>query len=98
MSRLSHHDLHTALAFLGATPPTSKACGTKHLDALYSKALSATVQKIKCFTEVQITMDGWKKRAAEHGTPIVTVVVLLPDGGALFWKVCRAVCRSVVLL
>ena len=32
-------------------------------------------------------MDGWKKRAAEHGTPIKTVCILLPEGTSLFWKV-----------
>jgi hypothetical protein len=87
LSRLEHHDLHRALAFLGTTPPTRKACGTKHLEHLYSTALAETIKQIKIAGEVQVTMDGWKKRAAEHGTPLVTVVVLLPDGGSLFWKV-----------
>jgi hypothetical protein len=32
-------------------------------------------------------MDGWKKRAAEQGTPIITVILLLPDGNSQFWKV-----------
>jgi hypothetical protein len=68
-------------------PPTRKACGTKHLEQLYSTALAETIKQIKIAGEFQVTMDGWKKRAAEHGTPLVTVVVLLPDGGSLFWKV-----------
>lgn len=62
---------------------------------LYEAALKSTIEQIRAAKEVQVTMDGWKKRSAEHGTPLITVVVLLPDGGALFWKVCRTSPRSI---
>jgi hypothetical protein len=32
-------------------------------------------------------MDGWKKRSAVGGAPLVTTSLLLPDGDAVFWKV-----------
>jgi hypothetical protein len=36
---------------------------------------------------IVIVTDGWRKRAAAQGTPLVNVVVLKPNGGALFLRI-----------
>jgi hypothetical protein len=36
----------------------------------------------------QITTDGWKKKTAEQGTPLINVCLLNPEGGSIFHKVC----------
>ena len=30
--------------------------------------------------------DGWKKKAAGQGTPLLNVVILKPNGGVICWK------------
>jgi hypothetical protein len=39
------------------------------------------------FLIVYIATDGWKRKFAEHGTPILNVMILLPLGGSIFHKV-----------
>jgi hypothetical protein len=84
---LESPELKTALALLGAVPPSCKKVGGPLLHRAYNEAVSKSIARIKECSAVWITMDGWKKRAAEHGTPIITVIILLPDGDAQFWKV-----------
>jgi hypothetical protein len=31
--------------------------------------------------------DGWRKKAAQQGVPLINAMVAPPDGGAFFWKV-----------
>ena len=30
--------------------------------------------------------DGWKKKAAGLGTPLLNVIILKPNDGVIFWK------------
>jgi hypothetical protein len=87
LRRLDSPELRTALALLGAVPPCRKKVAGPLLDRAYNEAVTKPIARIKECSAVCITMDGWKKRAAEHGTPIITVIILLPDGSAQFWKV-----------
>jgi hypothetical protein len=34
-----------------------------------------------------VCSDGWKRKAAMQGKPLINVMVLKPDGGAIFLKV-----------
>jgi hypothetical protein len=43
-----------------------------------------------------VTMDGWKKRAAGRGVPLVNVMLLKPTGGSIFWKVCESFTQITV--
>ena len=36
---------------------------------------------------IMVCSDGWKRKAALQGKPLVNVMVLKPDGGAIFIKV-----------
>jgi hypothetical protein len=44
-----------------------------------------------------IATDGWKKKAAEQGTPLINFMVHGVDGGSFFWKVgtCYIKCTVV---
>jgi hypothetical protein len=87
-ARVDHPDLAKAFAAVGLKPPNRKQIMGKHLDALHRSTLQEVTLDIQTQACVCVTMDGWKTRAAEKGAPLVTVNVLLPDGGAYFWKVC----------
>jgi hypothetical protein len=41
-------------------------------------------------TRYAIVTDGWSKRAAQQGTPLIIVMVCPDDGSAVFWKVVNA--------
>jgi hypothetical protein len=42
-----------------------------------------------------LVTDGWRKKAAQQGVPLINAMVTPPDGGALFWKV-RVICRQLL--
>jgi hypothetical protein len=41
-------------------------------------------------TQYAIVTDGWSKRAAQRGTPLINPMVCPDDGPAVFWKVMNA--------
>lgn len=88
MARLEAPELKSALATLGAVPPSRSAATNKLLNDAYSRAVNKANEEISKWPVVCVTMDGWKKRACEQGAPLITVVILLPDGTNIFWKVC----------
>jgi hypothetical protein len=89
LRRLESPELKAALALLGATPPDRKKVAGPLLDKAYNQAVEKVLSQVRECSAVCITMDGWKKRAAEQGSPIITVILLLPDGTSQFWKVCN---------
>jgi hypothetical protein len=86
--RIEHEDLKNALSLVGITPPSRRELMSKQLNVLYHSTRAMVISSLQTHTYVSITMDGWKKRVAEQGAPLVTVNLLLPDAGARFWKVC----------
>lgn len=82
-----HPCIEQMFAIVGAKAPSRKEIMGSMLESLYGEAYARTVEQIKQQGRFALAMDGWKKRAAEHGTPLVTVMVLLPSGETLFWKV-----------
>jgi hypothetical protein len=109
LQRIESLELKDALSILGASPPSRRNAGGRLLDDAYNLAVDSVIQQFAKWSVICITMDGWKKRACEHGAPLVTIVLLLPDGASLFWKVstlkstyihverCRAFCDSWLL-
>jgi hypothetical protein len=85
--RVEHDDLIHALSLVGIQPPSRRELMGKQLDALYNSTKQNVAAHLQSNRYVAITMDGWKKRVAEQGAPLVTVNLLMPDGGARFWKV-----------
>lgn len=98
LSRLQHPDLKAAMASIGAVVPNRRNVSGPVLNSLYEESRAGVVDKITAAGAFSISMDGWKKRTAEQGNPIVTVVVLLPEGGAVFWKVSLDLQRSTLYL
>jgi hypothetical protein len=87
--RLSSPELKAALAVLGATPPCRRQAGGKLLDEAYDSVVQKVISLAANCKLICITMDGWKKRGCEQGAPLITVVLLLPNGTSRFWKVRR---------
>jgi hypothetical protein len=87
LARLSSPELKAALAVLGATPPGRKHAGGRLLDEAYDRVVQNIIAIVARCKVICITMDGWKKRGCEQGAPLITVVLLLPDGTSQFWKV-----------
>jgi hypothetical protein len=86
--RLGDPDLAAALAVLGAVPPSRHVASGPLLKTAYAETVDGVISMINEFSSICITMDGWKKRSCEQGAPLITVIILLPDGTAVFWKVC----------
>jgi hypothetical protein len=87
-ARVDHPDLARALGAVGVKPPARRSIYGAHLDALYENTLESVSSTIREQKFVAVTMDGWKKMAAEQGAPLVTINFLLADGGSIFFKVC----------
>jgi hypothetical protein len=85
--RIEHEDLTSALSLVGIKPPSRRDLMGVQLAALYESTRQNAINTIQAEKCVAVTMDGWKKRVAEQGAPLVTVNFLMPDGGAKFWKV-----------
>jgi hypothetical protein len=79
--------LKSALACVGLTAPDRRTVAGPILDSLYCEAREDLLDEVRSEGSFSIAMDGWKKRTAEQGTPIVTVMVLLPTGRSAFLKV-----------
>jgi hypothetical protein len=77
---------NNAIAVLGAVPPTRHLASGQLLNTANAETVDETISTINTFTSICITMDGWKKRSCEQGAPLITIIILLPDGTALFWK------------
>jgi hypothetical protein len=87
LARLELPSLKRALASVGLTVPDRRTVGGPVLNSLYFEGRKDLAEAIMSESSFCIAMDGWKKRAAEQGTPIITVMVLLPSGRSAFWKV-----------
>jgi hypothetical protein len=85
--RIEHEDLTNALSLVGIKPPSRRELMGKQLNVLYDSTKEKLITGLQAERYVSVTMDGWKKRVAEQGAPLVTVNLLMPDGGARFWKV-----------
>jgi hypothetical protein len=62
----------------------------KLLDQEYDKVRAADQARLDCQHLLQLTTDGWRRRAAVQGVPLINVMALLPTGGSVFFKVVAA--------
>jgi hypothetical protein len=76
-----------AAATLGACPPTRHEITEKYLPAIYNARKSTVIRAIKEEGMFGLASDGWKKRVAFSGDPLINFRVLLPSSGSFFWKV-----------
>jgi hypothetical protein len=90
-----------AFAVLGVAIPNRKALSENILDEEYERVLKLMVAMLDGVKWVAICTDGWKKKHAGGGVPMVNIVVLLPHKGSIFFKVkyggdCKKDTDSVV--
>jgi hypothetical protein len=83
-------DLKQALAAVGLQPPSRKMLGGKLLDAEYERVKQLNDDKLSGESLLQLSTDGWRRRSAAGGKPLIDATVLLPRGGAVFHKVVSA--------
>ncbi|EFJ40248.1 hypothetical protein VOLCADRAFT_108259 [Volvox carteri f. nagariensis] len=83
-------ELRNLFGLLGVTLPNRKQLMGPMLDRAYSKvkAQVAQVRQRMC-GQAALCSDGWRKRAAEQGVPLINFMLLLPTGSA-FLRVVRA--------
>jgi hypothetical protein len=87
LCQIEDPNLKAAFQCLGATLPGRTALGTTMIAKEYSEVQAAVALRMMKFLIVYIATDGWKRKFAEHGTPILNVMILLPLGGSIFHKV-----------
>jgi hypothetical protein len=83
-------DLKAAVAHVGLLPPTRHELSNKLLDAEYARVRAVDEAKLAAVGLLQLTTDGWRRRAAVRGVPLINVMALLPTGGSVFVKVLAA--------
>lgn len=88
---IDHSDLHSAFAVYG-----NKLCKRTHLstvmlDSEYDAVRITVEEKLQVASQVcslvALATDGWRKKAAAQGTPLINAMLLLPGGGSVFCKV-----------
>jgi hypothetical protein len=80
-------DLKEALGAVGLVPPTRAELSGPMLDAEYAEVKAADKEVARASRLLQLSTDGWKRRACARGTPLINIMVLVPAGGSFFYKV-----------
>lgn len=83
-------DLRTAVAHVGLVPPSRHDLSNKLLDDAYAEVRAADQAKLAAQQLLQLATDGWRRRTAARGVPLINVMALLPPGGSIFFKVVAA--------
>jgi hypothetical protein len=83
-------DLKQAVAHVGLLPPSRHALSNQLLDAEYDTVHGADVSRLAQQRLIQLTTDGWRRRAAVRGVPLINVMALTPVGKPIFCKVVSA--------
>lgn len=70
---------------------SSRPTASSWLGNSFNEVKAAVQQRIDTSLEgggmVTFASDGWKRRSAVGGAPLVNFIVLLPDGGSIFHDV-----------
>jgi hypothetical protein len=90
--RASNKHLQKSFALLGAVIPEPRDFRGSLLDAATVKVKRSTLEALLGKRWVMIT-DGWSKRTADRGTPLINVMICPDDGPAVAWRVADASCQ-----
>lgn len=75
---------------LGMTPPSRKQVAGKKLDEVYEEAVVEMDARMQAGNgQFAIGSDGWSRKVTGNGGKLINIVVLFPDGGAMFRKVIQ---------
>jgi hypothetical protein len=83
-------DLRAAVAHVGLLTPSRHDLSNKLLDAAYEEVQADQQAKLAAQHMVQLSTDGWRRKAAARGVPLINILALLPSGGSVFCKVVPA--------
>ena len=83
-------DLRSAVAHVGLLPPTRAALSNKLLDDEYNAVRAADGARLAQQRFLQFSTDGWRRRAAVQGKPLINVMALPAVGKPIFCKVISA--------
>lgn len=93
--RIENKFLISALSLRGVTLPDRKQLIKDHLPACYNVEYQKFLEELKSFNGTyQIATDGWKRRSAESGVPLVNYMILFPCGKSKMWSVISAAGHS----
>jgi hypothetical protein len=84
-SRVEKSHLQRCFARLGVVSPSRKVMGASLLKECQSKC---TVSLMR--SRYAVVTDGWTKRTAKRGTPLINVMVFPDDRPAVFLRVVDA--------
>jgi hypothetical protein len=84
--RAENVHLKRAFACLGGTVPSPKQLRTSNLDDAEAYVRAATLESLKS-ARYAIVTDGWSKRTAVRGAPLINIMICPDDGPAVFWRV-----------
>jgi len=87
MSHVEDPNLRKVFALIGMQLPCKKNLTSTILDRVHDKVkqqVGKQLAELVTSTGFQIASDGWKKKAALQGAPLMNVMLLKPSGGSLF--------------
>ena len=87
---IGDEDLCASYAGLGVALPGRTSLMTTMLNkevALVRAVVDAVRKAVEFYA---LSSDGWKRKFAEGGTPLINFMALLPDGGSQFIKIVTA--------
>jgi hypothetical protein len=83
-------DLKAAVAHVGLLPPSRRDMSNRLLDQAYNEVQAADQAKLAAQRLLQLSTDGWRRRTAVRGVPLINIMALMPPGGSVFVKVVAA--------
>lgn len=87
---VEHPDLRKAVAHVGLLPPSRKTLSNKLLDEEYNVVRAEDNARLALQRLIQFSSDGWRRRAAVGGKPLLNFLALLAMGRPIFLKVISA--------
>ena len=87
---IENQNLKKAFGVVGVTLPNRKELSGDMLDEEYNRVRDAVQEILKDTSMLAVASDGWKKRFAEMGCPLINFILLPSQGGSVFHKVMKA--------
>lgn len=89
--RIENQHLIDAFALRGVKLPNRRKLVEELLPQCYDLKRGEMLLELSTHRGTyQIATDGWKRKAAEKGAPLINFVILLPDGRSKMWTVISA--------
>lgn len=83
-------DLKAAVAQMGLMPPSRHVLSNKLLEEEYNAVRAVDNSRLARQLLIQFSSDGWRRRAAVGGKPLLNFMALLATGRPIFLKVISA--------